>query len=238
MSQNAPMERPIVRRIAATVDRNDALASEVHFHVAGNTRMHIGAGINHVHGYAYLSQQIMRRPNDLRLHMQRIHLSIDSLQKDKLPGALIDLFIILGEAGHALKQRCLSLTKDLLDDETRKMLESAVRRGIQPDDPDLSRYRGTVLSRGFSGTSTLVTRLEQRQTSGYRNTYEEATARLEYGQLDEARRVLEDGVRQQIGDPRLLELLLEIYRRSGDVQAIEAMRVWLLDRDGELPVDF
>lgn len=236
MTASAQKQRRIVRRTVDAAGRHNTSASEVHFRVAGNTRLRIRKGLDCDRGYAYLSQQVARRPQDLRLHMQRIFLLVDSKQKDRLPGALVDLFIVLGAAGQALKKRCLKLATGLLDGAARRLLESAVNRGIRPDDPALSRYRGTVLSLGFTGTPMLVTRRQQRQGAGYQSVFEEASACLEYGQLDEARRVLEEGVNQQNDDPRLLELLLEIYQRCDDKPAIDAMRARLRDR-GVTPDD-
>lgn len=235
MTASAKKQQPIVRRANGAARRRGTVTDEVHFRVAGNTRLHIHKGMDSNRGYTYLSQQVARRPHDLRLHMQRIFLLSDSARKDKLPGALIDLFITLGEAGHALKKRCLVLTAGLLDNATRQMLENALLQGIRPDDAALSRYRGTVLSLGLSGTPTLVTRHLPRQDTDYQSAFDEATACLEYGQLDAARGVLEEAVHQQSDDPRILELLLEIYQRSDDSQAIEAMRAKLRVGGGQLP---
>ena len=59
--------------------------------------------------YRYLTVRIARRPTALRLHLQRIHLLIDSAQAERLFGAIVDLFVALEAKGLALREAVIEL---------------------------------------------------------------------------------------------------------------------------------
>lgn len=207
---------------------------EIHFQVAGNKRLHINPRGNRARALPYLDQQIRRRPTDLRLHTQRIMLLLDTQEGARLAGALADLFIALGDAGLPLKQRCLRLAAPALSAAHLALFKRAAGAGFRATDPALADIRHSVLNLGFRGQATLVTRRDSAGSS-YANTYDEAIACLEYAQLEEARRVLEDAIRRTDPDPRVSQLLLEIYQRTGDTDAFHAMRDWLAEHHGNLP---
>ena len=234
MQQHHPKTREIIRSRNGAQPSRERAAQEVHFQVAGNTRLRLRPSNSRSRMLLYLGQQIKQRPRDLRAHMQRIFLLLEAAEEPQLFGALVDLFIVLGSAGTALKVRCLTQAAPVLTESHRLFLEQAAEGGLQPDNPTLARIRHSVLSMGFSGRAAIVAKREQ-QSGGYQSPYDEAMACLEYGQLDEARRVLEEALRRMSDDPRISRQLLEIYQRTRDDNAFRAMRNWLQDNYGVLP---
>ena len=232
-----PAQAPGRQIVSATSNRRaarDAIEADVHFQIAGNTRLRLRRSDNDAQLLAHLGQQIKHRPTDLRAHMQRIDLLNRLSDQRQLYGAMIDLFIALGSAGRALKQRCLAQSGTVLNEAQKKLLNRAIDRGLKATEPLLARVHHSVLSLGFTGRHTIIKR-HQSTPDRYQNAYDEAMSCLEYGQLEEARRVLEDAVRQGYDDPRLSDQLREIYERTQDHDALLAMRDWLRRRHGVLP---
>ncbi|MCG6863509.1 MAG: hypothetical protein LJE70_19960 [Chromatiaceae bacterium] len=80
----------------------------------------------------------------------------------------------------------------------------------------------SILGKGIRGTTRLVERIGTDETSDL-DPLTEARSRLEYGQVDEARRVLEEAVLQYPMRGDLHRELLEIYVHSRDYTHFSAM---------------
>lgn len=207
---------------------------EVFFQLAGNTGLYLQTQSDYPRIIAFLDGRIIRQPQELRSHVQRIFLLIAMADRARLFGALVDLYIALGAAGEALKQRCLSRAEPLLDAQKLTFLECNLRSGLRACDPALARVAHAVLSLGCCGSTELIHK-NHAAAHGYEGAYEEALDCLEYGQLNEARRVLEEAVLAAGDDARVTRLLLEIYQRAKDPGAIASMRERLIKRHGTLP---
>lgn len=224
----------IINRKGGRYAGRETAAPEAFFQIAGSTRLYLRSQIDDPGAEKYLSQRIKQKPKDLRAHMQRIFQMVERADELRLFGALVDLFIVLGVAGEPVKQRCLTNAEPVLTGPHLAFLERALEQGLQAHDPSLSQARHSVLSRGIKGQLEIVRKVEATERA-YAGPYEEAVSFLEYGQIDQARRVLEKSLYEANDDPRIPAQLLEIYQHAEDYEAIETMRAWLANRYVALP---
>jgi len=169
----------------------------------------------------FLAHQIARDPEDLRAHVQRIYLHIAAKNAEEIYGALVDLFIVLGAKGSPLRHRMLAVSKKFLDREQYQTLVRKLDTGVHAADT-IPPAPASMLTRGTRGTHFLVERLSTH-AAGLLDPLDEARSYLEYGQLEEARELLEDAV---MNEPWRLELhreLLEIYRATLDLDSFSTM---------------
>ena len=180
----------------------------------------------------FFAHQVARDPTDLRRHVQRINFFLTNNNGPAAYGAIVDLFITLGRKGTALRHRMLLIAFPVLSQEQRNALEGCLENGLSPlDQVPLSSE--SILGKGIRGTTRLVDRAATPAQSS-RDLLEEARSRLEYGQVDEARRVLEKAV---LLDPSREDLhlgLLEIYVRSKEYAHFNLMLRSL--REASIPV--
>lgn len=161
----------------------------------------------------YLCHRVTREPSDLRSHVRRIFLAHEQQSTVELFGALVDLFIALGNKGLRLRQRMLEWSKENLEARQYGLLRESLAGGL--DERTVAFVHGAMLCRGVEGSLKLVESGAERSREP-RDPLVEAREYLEYSQLDEARNLLEEALMQ---DPRRQELheeLLEIYRSTRD----------------------
>lgn len=169
----------------------------------------------------YLAHQVAREPKDLRTHVQRIHVNIADASAGDSYGALVDLFIALGARGLLLRYRMLDATKHLLDRGQYQALLRALDNGLHAADA-IPIASASMLGRGTRGGRHLVERLD-RQAATLLDPLDEARSYLEYGQIQEARELLEAAL---LSEPWRVDLhrdLLEIYQASQDLDSLLVM---------------
>jgi len=159
----------------------------------------------------HLARKIERNPRDLHSHTQRILMNFGSGRKDACYGALIDLFIALGNKGRALKQTLLHQVNELLESQQGQFLKSRLESGISPDEQllnaDFSR-----LSQGYSGCRDVVILIDEDDQRDHMTAPQVAQKKLEEGKVNEACRVLEQVLNTDPGDAEICHQLLNIYR--------------------------
>lgn len=162
----------------------------------------------------FLRHRIVRRPTDLTAHVRRI-LVARAYRLDKLiPGALQDLFRVLGDKGAGLRAHLLTLCAPLLDPAT------------------LQKLRGFSVAAGTLPPAIVVRSADIEKTAGRTmgastTMFAEALACLEDGQVDEARNLLESHLVASPGDIEATRVLLDIYLRARDMEALESLRARL-----------
>lgn len=202
--------------------RNEASLFDAAFRIPGNTQLKLK-----VHEWCdialeYLDHAISRTQNDLRSHVQRVYLYMSKKDADAVYGALVDLFIILKESGRPLRKRMLEASRSILGEERYRFLLRHLDAGIRATDA-VPASRTSLLSKGLSGTNQLVTKHTTREVS-QQDPLDAAHDHLVYGQIDDARQVLEAAI---LREPLRLELhldLLEIYRSTNARKLFLAMR--------------
>lgn len=168
----------------------------------------------------FLSYQLARTPDNLRQHAQRIFLLITNGEREPLFGALVDLFIALGDKGQDLRKRLLDLSKPLLSAENHEFLRRHQKAGLEARHARTD-LKGSVLSAGFCGSMPLVS--HERDQAGFEDPLQEALSLLEFGQLNEARQVLEQARLSNPADRRVEEELIGLYRHARDRANYEAL---------------
>lgn len=214
-----------------------AVGEAVHvlFDIAGNRRLSLPDLASPYEGLVYLGHRILENQADLRSHVQRILLLIENGDASELQGALVDLFIALGDKGGGLKRRLLDLAGPRLPRTAVAFLTQRLPTGIKPWAVTVSRVRASLLSLGFAGAHDVVRRRDMGSASAYANAVDEAHACLEYGQVEEAREVLEMALRREPHNDAVAAELLDIYRHTWDDERRAAMCRFLLTVLPRLP---
>ena len=174
---------------------------------------------------AFYAHQVARAPADLRCHVRRIHFHVATADAEGGYGALVDLFIALGPKGVALRSRMLDAAKPLLERTRYQTLMRKLDAGLAATD-SLSPSPCSRLTKGLRGIHLLVERLDRDAPQFQRDPLAEARACLEYGQVEQARRLLEDTVMAEPWRADLHLELLEIYRATRDLDNFSA--TWAL----------
>jgi len=152
--------------------------------------------INTEAAWHFYSHNIQRNPNDLKSHTRRIFLAMQHSEAKFLPGCLSDLFIILKNAGIKLKIRLLKASAPYLDKQ--EIIRFA--KWIKADTDKEYRYAwapGSMLTDGLlESNKVLFTKEESIAPENKLSAIEEAQSCMEYGQLDLAKKILEEALEQ------------------------------------------
>ena len=184
--------------------------------------------------WRYYSHHIARFPLDLRAHAQRLFLGIDNDMKNLLAGAIQDLFIALGESGSALRQKMLEIAKPKLESNDAIYFEKWLTNGERVE---FSHKLGSVLDNGLPGKpQKLVTpsHSPEETATSYDNIIDEARACLEYGQVEEAQKLLEEELQRNSSNDDIAQELLNIYQYTRDTDALNTSTQQLLADGVEL----
>jgi len=170
----------------------------------------------------HLAYRIAHRKGDLEAHVYRIILYYQLRESDAVYGALVDLFIVLNGQGTELRRRLLTSTSSVLNEACFRILETWLEQG--PVTADLlpeSRY--SMLTGNFIGTSNLAVKTEKDVLPTQRDVLDEAQDYMNSGLIQEAQRLLEEGVLNEPHREDLSLELLEIYRHTRDADAFSAI---------------
>ncbi|MDQ7072637.1 MAG: hypothetical protein Q9N32_02580 [Gammaproteobacteria bacterium] len=181
-----------------------------------------------------LAHQITRNPNDLRSHTQRIVIFIEQHQPIALFSSLIDLFLILGEKGVALRKRMLLSAKHVLAEHQFELLRHAFLTGLNKEIA-LSEASQSLLRTGSKNTSPFIQKTVPNSQSSL-DPIQQAQSYLEYGQIDEARLLLQEII---IEEPQQLvchQELVSIFKKLADKDLFISFYKQLLESDMQLPL--
>ncbi|MEN8177386.1 MAG: hypothetical protein ABFS39_02070 [Pseudomonadota bacterium] len=192
------------------------------FHIPGNPRLQLKLGDWRDKAAEYLDHAVSRTQQDLRSHVQRVYLHIERKDEDAVYGALVDLFTILKESSRPLRERMLKASRSILGEERYRFLDQHLDAGLRTTDAVLPS-RTSLLNKGLNSASQLVMKLDTREIS-QQDPLVEAQDHIEYGQINEARQVLEDAILKDPGRQELHYDLLEIYRRTNAKESFLTMR--------------
>ncbi|MCF6257333.1 MAG: hypothetical protein L3J98_11670 [Gammaproteobacteria bacterium] len=201
---------------------------EVMFMVSNKPALILNLGEYSDKAIEVLEYKVTRNPLYLRSHVQRIYLYRKIKNGEALYGALLDLFIALNTKGFEIRQRLLFESKCCLDSHHFNVLYQRLGNGINAASVlPLSQY--SRLSKGLIGTINLLINNHQA-THEARDPQVEAHEYLEYGEVDEARNILEVAVLKEPWRKELHIDLLEIYKVSRDADNCDAMYRRLADK--------
>lgn len=229
----------VVRRLGSAAPRlvsvEEAGEQGGYFDVCGSHRLFLRELMAPDAGLTYLCHRIVGKPQDLRSHVQRISLLASREDGPALLGAIVDLFIASGDKGLDLKRRMLELAIPLVSSPSVAYLQHHLHTGLTPWDNWVSRVPGSLLALGFTGSHQVVRRLPGVPAPAFADALEEARSHLEYGQVDAAREVLEQALREDPDNTLVAAQLLDVYRATRDTEGLAAMRRYLADVPNRLP---
>lgn len=185
--------------------------------------------------WRHYGYHIGRYPQDLRAHVQRLLTGIDAGLKDRLPGALQDLFLSIGDNGFSLRETMLELSKASLTVDDASFFETWLMSG-RPE--NLQWREGSVLTDSFSHMDKLVVPEKDESETGYLTVIDEVQSYLEYGQIDAAQQLLETELEKTPADIQLAQELLNIYLYTRDKDSLEKMTGQLQQAGVELSEDW
>lgn len=162
----------------------------------------------------YLEQRIAAEPSHLLHHIRRIALQYGLDRPEALYGALIDLFLVLGSEGRALRRRMTHGCRDRLLPEhythlTRWLDGSPLSAEAIPP------LHSSLFGLGMGGNLQLVD-VREVADPDTRDALIEARECIEYSQIDEARQILETAALAHPGRADLQWELLDLYRAQRD----------------------
>ncbi len=193
---------------------NDSLDThlELAFRDRGTRRMQLKSDASPEKVEAYFCHHVVRAPQDLLVHVQRIHFAIERLPESRIYSALLDLFIALGERGLALRTEMLQQAKDHLSTEHLEYLNS-ILEGTATADGSIDDQSFSMLAKGVTGCRDMVRGERQMRDE---SPLEQALECIECSDLEGARLILEAAVTEDHAHPEQQKLLLELYRKTDD----------------------
>ena len=193
---------------------------EMAFAEAGLRQQHVVCNVLPDRISEYLSHYISRHSKDLLVHVQRINFALSREQEAELFGAMLDLYIALGEGGLSLRRKMLKRVSAQLNPEHLAFLSDALESGI--DARLVVEHSGiSMLTNGFSGSDELV--IVERDQANTGDPLQQAMTSVECSNLDEARVILEDALYSDRSNSDQQKLLLEIYRKTDDKKHFMAL---------------
>ena len=191
--------------------------SEPVFLLQNNKLLHI----KEVNSYMlnFLVSSILRDPNNLLIHLQRITLCYEHKNEDQLYAAVVDFFVVLQDAGLLIKQRILA--------GSRKHLSPILWEHLQIYLSDYHLIQGniyTVLTSGIENNIDLVASQTDKKVALDYDPLQIARDYIEYSQLDEARKTLETAILEHPDYNELHEDLLELYKSTNNIEAFNEVK--------------
>jgi len=185
---------------------------------------------------AWFSHHIVRRPEDLLAHVQRVHFAASQKNETALYSALLDLFIALGEKGQELRERMLTENSALLSNAHRSFLQASILSGISARDR-IADPAMSMLCLGFGGVGQLV-EVSASAAVGERDPLRQALESIECSELDEARIILEQSFFNGTSNIVQGQLLLEIYRKTDGRAHFERLYATYDSGSASVPVEW
>ncbi len=202
---------------------------DVMFLISNNTSLKLDYKDFNEQAMEYLTHKVSRNPSDLQSHTQRIYMYLADFDSNKVYSALLDLFIALGNKGFPLRNRVLQESRNILKRQQYEALKDKLQSGLSAHH-SMPLAPSSVLTKSYCGHNTLIRRItNSKPTSHTIDPLAEASQYLEYGQVEQAKTLLEDAVLEQPWRKDLQDDLLDIYRATLDRNACDAMYVRLAD---------
>jgi hypothetical protein len=183
-----------------------------------------------------LAFRVSRMPRSLRAHVERIHYCFVHHLNEQLYAALIDLLIVLNQAGRRLSERMIFGSRSRLTAGQFRVLRDFLKRGEGALE-SLPHARCSLFSRGLQADVVLVQMLEEPRETAH-DPLHLARDYVEFSQLGEAVRVLEQAI---LDYPERFELhseLLSLYRSTRDRAGFERTHQALVRQGASLPPEW
>jgi hypothetical protein len=199
---------------------------QVAFQETSNNGLSPPTGVERDHWATHLAYISSREPKNLLNHVRRVFIHLKLKQPDPLYGALVDLYIALGDKGDHLRFNLLKKAKRLISQEQYELFLTHFQQGLQPHHQiPASQY--SVLGNFFIGEMRYV-RDEQIQQQADNHNHdidplELSRQELSYGNTAVAQQILEEALMQSPSRLGLHYSLLEIYRHTRSLDDLLSM---------------
>jgi hypothetical protein len=165
--------------------------------------------------------RIARNPKALKTHLQRIYFCFHKNLNEQLFAAIVDFLVILNKRGLQISWRMLSGTKSHLNPEHFKVIKDF----LNDQHANVNHLQGnqySVLTRGKLGTEDMISYTDSNTEVDF-DPLEIARDHIEYSQLEEAKRVLENAIFKQPTRTDLQRELLALFRSTRDYEGFTKM---------------
>jgi hypothetical protein len=180
-----------------------------------------------------LIYQISVKPSCLGTHVDRIYYCFQHHLNEQLFGALVDLLIILNRRGLALSERMIKGSHSRLTENEFQMLFGCYKSNFENIDLLPSRY--SVFSKGLLSTIVLVKQSNDEEEKIY-DPLKLARDYIEYSQLDNATRILEQAILSEPERMVFHEELLLLYRSTRNISGFDQFYKDLSAKSVKLPL--
>lgn len=157
----------VVRRIGASATEEPTVIGrriEEAARIPGTARLRTERDLSDDGDADALARRVAKQPADTRVHVERVNRALADRDADAAYGALVDLFIALGDRGRGVRERMAGGVRFLIGEERYGALCRHLDDGLKPTDP-LPPAINSVLSRGVCGTSRVVSVVGTRPTT-------------------------------------------------------------------------
>ncbi len=184
----------------------------------------------------YMQRRLRRNPRDLKSHVRRILMLHGQGRNRECFGAMLDLFLVLGEGGKALRRNLVRKVEADLTPSQRVFLNDHLDKGLTASAP-LPEDAGVLLSNALSGTTNVVVQKKGEEKSVEEDPLEVARQLIAGEPPDEgtAQALLEGALRQDPGREEVCRELLALYRRNHLKDAFRCTYAALMGRRLALP---
>ena len=183
--------------------------------------------LNACASWRFFSHSLRRNPANLKLHVQRIFFAIQHEDSIYLAGSLHDLFYVLKDAGKNLRLRLLKASAPYLNENDKKYYAAWVQAGEECG-MSYKWVKGSVLSPGLYATDQVLITAPEKTGVVTLSPLEEARACMEFGQLDVAKKILEDALSKDPDNVLIkeeLEHVLSYSQKTEEIQAVNKNEV-------------
>lgn len=201
--------------VLCDIDQEVSLDSaELSFYLGENDKNSVDWPFSHNRSLEYLTGQIARKPKELFPHVQRIHFCYRHDLIDQLYAALVDLFICLrGDMGLKLRERMFLGVQHKLPKQQAYFLKKTLQLGGNSA-LSLPANRYSIFGTGVTGSRVLIKQIVK--ADGEADPLILARDFIEYSQLEEARKVLENAILIQSDRQDITAELFQLYKSTRD----------------------
>jgi len=211
----------VISDTVRTLSFSDYGFNEPVFLLENNTQLHFhGANDEILKDLVYT---IIKQPRNLLTHLQRITLCYEKNNETQLSAALMDLFVVLEEAGDAIKQRMLVGARNHLSTPLFEQLQAYLNASQL-----IQGNVYTVLTRGLESRNDLVLVQQNDAVNSIKHDpLQIAREYIEYSQLEEAVKVLESAILEMPQRSEIHTDLIELYQSTNDRDGFNKMQLAL-----------
>jgi hypothetical protein len=179
-------------------------------------------------GLERLVFQVTRKTNNLESHLERIYYCFQNDLKEQLYGALFDLMIVLNKNGITLAKRMVLGASAKLTELQFRTLSDLIENNLSGlNQPPGNQY--SVFSKGLRSTAVLL-QINEEHSEQSHDPLVLAREYVEFSQLQDAVRVLEEAIMVHPERFDLHDELLSLYRSTGIVSGFNRLYKILSDK--------